>query len=408
MRSLRFSLSSSASIFIAVLLVVSWSPALLEGQVLYGSLVGNVTDPSGGVVLASVRLVNRGTGQSVEMPTNAAGLYTFTNVAAGTYDLTVTAPGFSTYTQQGIEINVNTVQRHDISLKVGAVTETVMVEGTAVSLKTDKSDVSAEIPGAVVTELPLPRYRNFQSLVNLVPGASPARFQNATTDSPQRSLATNVNGTSRAANTTRIDGTVTMQLQLRHAMYLPASETIEVVNVTTDAADAEQGLSGGSSITVQTKSGTNRFHGSAFGYNQSNFLQARDFFFKGSRAPKNIVNIDGVTVSGPIKTDRLFFFAGYESTRERTNFGLLYTLPTADQRAGDFSAYRNAAIYDPNTGNPDGTGRTLFPNNTIPANRLDSISLKFQDLIPATNLPGTINNYFNSEQKKNNRLLLLN
>src|SRR2546427_7193573 len=87
MRSLRFSLSSSASIFVAIFLIVSCSPAVLEGQVLYGSLVGNVTDPSGGVVLASVRLVNRGTGQSVEMPTNAAGLYTFTNVAAGTYDL---------------------------------------------------------------------------------------------------------------------------------------------------------------------------------------------------------------------------------------------------------------------------------------------------------------------------------
>jgi hypothetical protein len=288
------------------------------------------------------------------------------------------------------------VQRHDVTLKLGGVNETVTVEAVAVTLKTDTADVSAEIPGAVIKELPLPRYRNFQSLVNLVPGATPARYQNANTDSPQRSLATNVNGTSRAANSTRIDGTVTMQLQLRHAMYLPASETIEVVNVTTDAADAEQGLSGGSAITVQTKSGTNSLHGSAFAYNQTNFLQAKDFFFKGARTPKNIVNIDGVTMGGPIKKDKLFFFAGFESTRERTNFGLLYTLATADQRTGDFSAYRNAAIYDPLTGNPDGTGRTTFPNNIIPTNRLNPISLKFQSLIPDTNLPGAINNYFNS------------
>jgi hypothetical protein len=386
--------TSRIALLVLAILVCSTS---LNAQVLYGTLLGNVTDPSGAAVgSAVVRLVNKGTGQSNQVTVNDSGIYTFQNVPAGSYDLTVTSPGFSSYTVEGIELNVNTVERHDVTLKVGQVSETVKVEATAVALQTDRGDISVEIPTSVITELPLPRYRNFQSLINLVPGATPARFQNANTDSPQRSLATNVNGTTREANSTRIDGTLTMQLQLRHAMYLPGSETIEVVNITTDAADAEQGLSGGSAVTVQTKSGTNQLHGSLFEHNTSNLFAARDFFFKGDRAPKNITNIFGGTVGGPIKKDKLFFFAGYEAKRERTNFGLLYTLPTADQRRGDFSAYPNANIYDPLSGNADGTNRTRFANNVIPADRLNPISLKFQNLIPATNLPGLINNYFNS------------
>jgi hypothetical protein len=376
----------------------------VQAQVLYGTLTGNVTDVSGGAIVgASVRVNNRGTALTRDTVTNEAGVYTLQNLPAGTYDLTVSASGFSTYTQAGITLNVNTVQRHNVMLQVGQVAETVNVEASAVTLQTDKADVSVEIPAAIVQDLPLPRYRNFQSLINLVPGATPARYQNANTDSPQRSLATNVNGTSRRDNSTRIDGTLTMQLQLSHAMYLPASETIEVVNVTTDAADAEQGLSGGSSITMTTKSGTNEFHGSAFGYHMDNAFIAKDFFFKGARTPKNIINIDGATMGGPIKKDKFFFFAGYESTRERTNYNLLYTLPTEDQRRGDFSKYPNTVLYDPATGDSQGRNRTPFPNNIVPPNRLNPISLKLQSLVPATNEPGLINNFFNSGTDVTNR-----
>jgi hypothetical protein len=381
----------------AVLLLSVFVPVpKAEAQVLYGSIIGNVTDPSGGVIGgATVQITNRGTGQSSQAVTNVAGLYQFQNVTAGTYDLTVTHPGFTTYTTQNIILNVNTVQRHNVTLQVGQVAETVTVEASVVALQTDRADVSHEVTSAVITELPLPRYRNFQSLINLVPGATPARFQNANTDSPQRSLATNVNGTSRRNNSTRIDGTLTMQLQLSHAMYIPSAETIEVVNINTNAADAEQGLAGGSSITLTTKSGTNELHGSAYWYNQNNALMAKDFFFRDPKTPKNIVNIGGFTVGGPIKKDKLFFFGGLETIRERTNFSLLYTLPTEDQRRGDFSAY-GTTIYDPATGDALGRGRTPFPNRIIPQNRLHPISLKMQSLIPATNQPGVRQNFFNS------------
>src|SRR5207237_8473480 len=117
----------------------------------------------------------------------------------------------------------------------------------------------------------------------------------------------------------------------------------------TITADAEQGLEGGPTVTVQTRSYTNQFHGSLFGFNQTNFLQARDFFFKGNKAPKNIINLDGFSIGGPVKRDKLFFFAAFELTRERTNFSLLQTVQTADQRPGNFSPY-NPPIYHPHSG----------------------------------------------------------
>ncbi len=387
---------------LVVSLALVWAPGA-EAQVLYGSILGNVTDPSGGVLAgATVRITNRGTGVTSQVLTSDTGSYTFTNVAAGTYDLTVTQSGFATYAQRGIELNVNTVQRHDVTLQVGQVAETVNVEASVVALQTDRADVSHEIPSSIITELPLPRYRNFQSLINLVPGTTPARYQNANTDSPQRSLATNVNGTSRRNNSTRIDGTLTMQLQLSHAMYIPSAESIEVVNITTDAADAEQGLAGGSAITLQTKSGTNQFHGSAYAAHQNHRLMAKDFFYRGERNPKNLININGFTLAGPIKKDKLFFFGGWEGIRERTNFSLLYTLPTEDQRRGDFSRF-GTTLYDPATGDPQGRSRTAFAGNIIPQSRLHPISLKMQSLVPATNQPGLSNNFFNAGTDVTNR-----
>ena len=384
-----------ALLFLALLVLFTF-PSTVEAQVLYGSIVGDVTDPSGAVVAgATIRIVNIGTGFSAQAVTNESGSYTLQDVPAGTYDLIVTASGFSSLTKTGIQVSVNTLQRQDIALQVGQATETVRVEASAVLLQTDRADVSVEISEKAVTDLPLPRYRNFQSLINLVPGATPARFQNANTDSPQRSLQTNVNGTTRNSNATRIDGTVMNQLQLAHVMYIPTAEAIEVVNITTSAADAEQGLAGGSSVTVQTKSGTNQFHGSVFGFNQTNFLQARDFFFKGNKAPKNIINIDGFSLGGPVKRDKLFFFAAFELTRERTNFSLLQTVPTTDQRAGNFSAY-NTTIYDPQTGDSQGRNRTPFVGNIVPQIRINPITTKIQDLIPLPNLPGLTNNYFSS------------
>src|SRR5438270_5950336 len=161
-------------------------------QVLYGSVVGTVSDQSDAVVPgATVTLTSKETGTSRTAETDGGGRYSFVNVLPGSYDVKVTAKGFRTLTQQNLDVSPNTVARAELKLEVGQLTETVSVEATAALLQTDKSDTHSEISTKAITNLPLSGYRNYQTLINLVPGATPAAFQNSITDTPGRALTTN-------------------------------------------------------------------------------------------------------------------------------------------------------------------------------------------------------------------------
>ncbi len=387
----------TTAVLLCIALLIAVAPSL-NAQLLYGSIVGTVTDQSGAVVPnAQVKAVNPATGEARETTTDESGRYTIGNVVAGAYDVSVAAPGFRLFTQKGVTATVNTVTRVDVQLEVGAQTQEVTVAGAAAALQTDKSDVHAELNPAEMSNLPLPNYRNYQSLFNLVPGATPTQFQNSVTDTPQRSLTTNVNGTNRNNNNTRVDGAGDVFVWLpHHTVYVPPEETIETVNITTNSFDAEQGMAGGASVIVTTKSGTNQLHGVAFAYWDNNNLQARNFFYYGNTTPFSLHNIDGGTLGGPIVKNKLFFFGSWEGTWERTNYSGTFTVPTQAERAGNFSSY-GTTIYDPLTGDTTtARNRTAFPNNTIPANRMSAVALKLQDLIPLPNLPGTSANYFAS------------
>ena len=190
--------------------------------------------------------------------------------------------------------------------------------------------------------MPLNQYRNYQTLINLVPGATPGVFQNAIADTPERALSTNINGTNRNNNNTRVDGAADVFVWLpHHTVYVPPAETIQEVNVSTNNFDPEQGMTGGAAVTVITKSGTNQFHGVLFEYHQDQVLRARQYFETPSVSPrkgKSILNDFGGTFGGPIKKDKLFFFGSYDGTYERDNRSTgLVTVPTAALRAGDFS-----------------------------------------------------------------------
>ena len=233
----------------------------------------------------------------------------------------------------------------------------------AALLKTDKADVSVNLKPADVVNLPLNQYRNYQGLMNLVPGATPPVFQNAQTDTPGRALATNVNGTNNNNNVTRIDGAASINVWLpHHAGYIAPVETIETVNISTNSFDASQGMTGGAAMSVSTKSGTNAFRGSAFYFrNQDNF-NARQTFFSAADNPESSVDILGGTVGGPIKKNNLFFFGGWERNLEKNSRIQQFTVPTAKMRQGDFSEVLsinpNFKLYDPATGNPStGAGR---------------------------------------------------
>ena len=381
---------------VCALLVSGWLQPRAAAQILYGSVIGTVTDPTGAAVPdAQVRISNEATGLAREAGTNSLGLFRFPDLPAGIYDVAVSTSGFRPYTKTGIGVTINSVVRVDVQLELGQVTENITVEAEATPLKTDTSDVSVELASRAITDLPLSNYRNYQSLLTLTPGASPPAFQNAIIDTPDRGLTTHVNGTIRNANNTRSDGTVNILPYLRHhTAYVEPSESIEAVNITTDSFDAEQGLAGGAAITVITKSGTNEFHGSAFEYHDNQHLLARNHFLVGGK-PKSINNIFGVTAGGPVVKNKLFYFGSWEATRQPIGFQRLVTIPTAPERLGDFSSFATT-IYDPATGTASGANREPFANNTVPQNRQSGIAHKVQDLLPDANIAGTVNNYFNS------------
>lgn len=389
-------LTSGVSVFVLVVLMLALPPSSANAQVLYGSLVGNVKDTTGAVVPnATVTITHKGTAQSREMMTGLGGGYSFPTIDAGTYDVRVTRDGFRTFSRTGVPVTINTVTRIDVTLEVGAVAETVLVTAEAPALQTDRSEVRAEISSKVLENMPVPLGRNYQNLFRVLPGFRPPSNAHSVPTNPSRALTFNVNGVSQSINNTRIDGASSNAPWLPHiTSFVPTLESIETVNVVTNSFDAEQGLAGGAAINVQIKSGTNDVHGSVFEYHTNNKLKAKPWILpQGLRNPKLVSNEFGGTLGGPIKRDKLFYFMSYEGSLNREFGSRLVTIPTAAMRRGDLSAVSNA-IYDPMTGNADGTERTQFPGNIIPENRISPITRRILNLTPLPNLSGITNNYF--------------
>jgi hypothetical protein len=373
-------------------------------QTLYGTLVGNVTDPSGAAVpSAKVIAENPGTGFVREATTDERGGFQFSDLQPGAYTLRVSAPAFSTFTQTGLEISVNAVRRADVQLQVASAAESITVAASATALQTDRSDVRTDITTKQFQDLPVSGARNYQELLKLVPGFTPPRRQNSIVSTPQEGLVANVNGTTKSTNNTRIDGAGNAHIWLpQHSAYMPPLESIDAVNVVTNSMDAEQGLAGGAAINVTVKSGTNQFHGVAFNYHTNSALRARNVFFAGTKVPKYIQNQYGGTFGGPIVRNKLFFFGSHERTARRWNVSRYTTIPTADQRAGDFSAF-GVTLYDPLTGTSDGGGRTPFPGAIIPPDRQSRVARQIISWLPAPTHPGPTNNFFASSPSSFNR-----
>jgi hypothetical protein len=402
-KKFSFALLSLGILGIAVLCI---QPALVQAQVLYGTMVGNITDPSKAVIPgATITIVNKNTNQTHESVSNDSGAYTFTNLQPGVYTLKVSLQGFKEYVKENIEVTVNNITRSDVTLEVGSRSEMITVSAEATQLQTDKADVHKELSTKEVTNLPLGNYRNYQSLIDLVPGSTPSAFQNASVDTPARSLTTNINGVGRFNNNTRLDGALNIMPWLpHHAAYVAPQESIQTVNISTNSFDAEQGLAGGAAITVQTKSGTNDLHGVAFLYHRNNVFDAKNFFTpQTSEAPKYLLSMFGGNIGGPIKKDKLFFFANYDGMRDRQNYANYYTIPTEALMRGDFTG-TGATIFDPLTGDANtGKGRTAFAGNAIPDSRISSVARTMLGLMPKPNLPGYVNNFYTSAPRIFNR-----
>ena len=385
-----------------------------HAQILYGSITGVVKDAQGATVPgATVTAVNKETNLTRDTVTNAEGVYTLTNVLPGPYDVKISLPGFKEAVRTAVPVTIGQIARVDMTLEIGALTESITVASEAQLLQTDKADVHTELKSGEITSMPLNRFRNYQALMSLVPGTTPMAFGNAETDTPARSLATNVNGQVNTNNTTRTDGATNMNIWLpNHNMYISPAETVDTVNISTSSFDAEQGNAGGAAVTVVTKSGTNQFRGSAFEFYNSDGLNATPKYFGAGDVPKKLpvtANTYGGTVGGPIKKNKVFFFGSLEGFRRDQSLFTLFTVPDARLRAGDFSQALNAngslqQIYDPTTGTGNGFNRTQFPNNQIPSNMISPIAVKVMNLFPLPNNPGTsvggfTNNYKRQEDR---------
>lgn len=378
-------------------------PAGAIAQTLYGSLTGNVTDNSGAALPnAKVEALNVATGIARQAATDDRGVFLFSDLQAGAYRVTVSAPSFASRVQEGAIVDANRVLRLDVALQVSQVSESITVAANAVTLQTDRADVNNQIRSTQITDLPLinSQGRNFQVLYKVLPGFTSPVEVHSDAGNPQRSMATQVNGMPQSSNATRLDGaTISYPWLPRLVAYLPPVEAVETVNIVSNSFDAEQGMAGGAAMNVSIKSGTNEFHGGGWEFHTNSALKARNYFYclysctgDPDHAPKNLQNQFGGMFGGPIVKNKLFFFVDWERTTRRQAASALRTIPTPALRAGDFNG-TGTVVYDPNTGNADGSGRTPFPNNQIPLNRIDPASAIMTGLIPQPNQSVFPNNY---------------
>jgi hypothetical protein len=404
------------------LLATPWASA----QVLYGSINGIVTDPKDAAIPgAKVEAVEMQKGIRQEATTDGSGYYHFYSILPGVWKITVSAKGFNSAETPGILVNPNSATRIDEKLEIAKANETVTVTAAPPELQTDRADVHTDISTEELQQLPSigSEGKSFQDLLRIVPGATLPAENNSAAGNPARAMTSNVNGMSSQGNNTRIDGILDAYPWLpNNVSYVPPSDSVQTVNVTTNSFDAEQGNVNGAAVNVQTRTGTNKFHGDGHEFHTDDQLKNPTYFQNPAlfKRPINVFNQYGGAVGGPIIKDKLFFFGDYEKTwqiqapaggnpQTVPNLGLDYTTAIA---AGyfDFAPFQNTTynlwdkaipassttpgqpagpshIYDPRTGNADGTGRKIISCNGVQdricVSDLDPAAKTMASLIPA-------------------------
>jgi carboxypeptidase family protein/TonB-dependent receptor-like protein len=376
-----------------VLALMLLLPAVAIAQAVKGTLLGAVTDTTGaGVPGATVTVTEVQTGIGRSATTNASGNYVFSNLKDGVYRVEAELSGFRKTVHENVKVDVNTTVRVDLTLQVGSLAEAVTVVQEAPSLQTDRADTGRLIESKQVTEMPLSFNRNFQGLLVTVPGATRPFRPHSQFFNSQDSLSTQVNGQSRLANNVMLDGIDDNHRTGLLTVLIPSADAIETVTVSTSNYDAEFGRAGGAVTNVTLKSGTNQLKGVAFFFGNGDGTLAKDYF-SGTKAPTSYKQF-GAAVGGPIIKNKLFFFADYQGTRDNLGAVNRHNIPPQAFRNGDFSD-ASTIIYDPATGNPDGTGRRAFPGNIIPADRISPIARSLLAFLPAPNVNAALgqNNY---------------
>ncbi|MBI4470976.1 MAG: TonB-dependent receptor [Acidobacteria bacterium] len=356
-------------------------------------LTGRVVDPSGAAIRgATVTVTNAGTSVSKRAVSNQEGIYTIPFLQPGQYRITVQMAGFKPLRHEGLTLSVDQMARLDLELELGEVVEEVTVESYDALLERETSSVGQVIENKTIVTLPL-NGRNYSQLALLMPGVAPDQVASVSVFGVADGL--NVNGNRVLQNTFLIDGMdnnnhlLAIRTGSTQALR-PSIDAIQEFKVESANYSAEYGRAAGGVISVVIKSGTNSFHGSAFEFLRNDKLDANDFFSNrgGLKRPPLRFNQFGGTLGGPILSNRLFFFASYQGTRDHRSDTVSATVPTPEMVRGNFGSVN---IYDPL--NVVGGVRQQFPNNIIPGNRMDPVGRRLAGLYPAPNQPGTVANF---------------
>ncbi len=377
------------------IVAISLSIVSVSGQTSNGTILGTITDSSHAVMAnVQVSLTDTGTNSRRTDSTNAQGYFVFPNLAPGTYRVDVEQPGFQKTVRSDIGLDANSTVRVDLQMTPGAVTETVDVTSEAPVLKTDRADTGGQISSGTLDTMPMLHNRNYQSLLEIVPGVQKSYRDHSAFFNSQEHLQSVVNGLDHR-NSYMLEGLDNNVEDLTG--IIPPADAIANVDVSTTNYDPELGRAGGAVTNVVLKSGTNSYHGSAFEYNRVNAMQARDPF---STTPPahSVYNQFGGAFGGRIKRDKLFFFGDYQGSRDIAGQTNVVTMPTLAFRTGNLNLPTGStAIYDPATGVQSGplagTGRTPFGNNTIPGNRISPIATRLLNFLPAPTNGGQSNNF---------------
>lgn len=398
------------ALLLALLVTVASGYAL--GQTERGSIAGQVTDNTGAILPDTVvQLKNEATGVVQTTKTNSDGNYTFGDLNPGSYTVTVDREGFKKAERVHTVVDVNQTNQQNISLPIGSTSEVVEVETGIQQLQTSTATLGTIVEEKSIQELPLV-YSNPFTLETLAPGIAVSGV-NPNIHSYDSSTATiSINGSTLNALEYRLDGAPDNRIRL--SAYTPSTEFIGQYKVETSSYDATEGHSSGGFVNTSLKSGTNQFHGVAFGSYQNPTLNTNYWHLPGSSAPAKASWMrEGGAVGGPIWKDKWFFFTGYEHSQAATPNVQLLTVPTKAERGETTSGYydfselyqldpKNPAgpankyqLYDPTsgvvtTGGVCGSNKTCIvrspiPGNLIPASMVNPIAQAALKYYPEAN-----------------------
>jgi hypothetical protein len=385
--------------FAAGFATVALSALPLFGQAFTANLTGLVTDASGSAIPSvSVKIKNVATNETRQASTGTEGRYTFSQLLPASYELTAEAKGFKTFVQRNILLQANQSAELNFPMQVGEISQTVEVAEALVALDTQTANQSVTMDKEMVQQLPV-NARNPFVHVHATAGVVAVRTGISTATQDQNHNRFAFNGGRDESGLILLDGVPATTGDWSALIIAPSVDSVQEVQVIRNSYEAQFGKSGGGVVSVVTRGGSNKFHGSGWDFLRNDNLDANSW--ANNRAGRSKTefqrNTFGGNFGGPIsRSRRLYFFGGYEGQREGNPGTLLTTVPTALERQGDFSESRFAnslqAIFNPFTtrANPSGPGfmRDPFPGNRIPSSMFDPVGARALALYPAANLPG--------------------